>query len=90
MEYILIKKDKTRKIKDKDENVIVIPSSPLMIIKKSFDNVKVNKINSKDEEILRSNWDGTFLVNDAEITFSIKEYSKHKLSYLSIYTKVIV
>lgn len=88
MEYILIKKDKTRKIKDKDENVIVIPSSPLMIIKKSFDNVKVNKINSKDEEILRSNWDGTFLVNDAEITFSIKEYSKHKLSYLSIYTKV--
>ena len=40
MEYILIKKDKTRKIKDKDENVIVIPSSPLMIIKKSFDNVK--------------------------------------------------
>lgn len=88
MEYILIKKDKTRKIKDKDENVIVIPSSPLMIIKKSFDNVKVNKINSKDEEILRSNWDGTFLVNDTEITFSIKEYSKHKLSYLSIYTKV--
>ena len=88
MEYILIKKDKIRKIKDKDENVIVIPSSPLMIIKKSFDNVKVNKINSEDEEILRSNWDGTFLVNNAEITFSIKEYSKHKLSYLSICTKV--
>lgn len=88
MEYILIKKDKIRKIKDKDENVIVISSSPLMIIKKSFDNVKVNKINSEDEEILRSNWDGTFLVNDAEITFSIKEYSKHKLSYLSVYTKV--
>ena len=88
MEYILIKKDKIRKIKDKDENVIVIPSSPLMIIKKSFDNVKVNKINSEDEEILRSNWDGTFLVNNAEITFSIKEYSKHKLSYLSVYTKV--
>lgn len=88
MEYILIKKDKIRKIKDKDENVIVIPSSPLMIIKKSFDHVKVNKINSEDEEILRSNWDGTFLVNNAEITFSIKEYSKHKLSYLSICTKV--
>ena len=88
MEYILIKKDKIRKIKDKDGNVIVIPSSPLMIIKKRFDNVEVNKINSEDEEILRSNWDGTFLVNDAEITFSIKEYSKHKLSYLSVYTKV--
>ena len=88
MEYILIKKDKIRKIKDKDENVIVISSSPLMIIKKSFDNVKVNKINSEDEEILRSNWDGTFLVNDAEITFSIKEYSKHKLSYLNENTKV--
>ena len=88
MEYILIKKDKIKKIKDKDGNVIVIPSSPLMIIKKRFDNVEVNKINSEDEEILRSNWDGTFLVNDAEITFSIKEYSKHKLSYLSVYTKV--
>lgn len=88
MEYILIKKDKTKKIKDKDENVIVIPSSPLMLIKKNFDNVKVNKTSNEDEEILRSNWDGTFLVNDAEITFSIKQYSKHKLSYLSIYTKV--
>ena len=88
MEYILIKRDKIRKIKDKDDNVIVIPASPLMIIKKSFDNVKVNKINSEDKEILRSNWDGTFLVNDAEITFSIKEYSKHKLLYLSVYTKV--
>lgn len=88
MEYILIKKDKTRKIKDKDENVIVVPSSPLMLIKKNFDNVKVNKTSNEDEEILRSNWDGTILVNDAEITFSIKQYSKHKLSYLSIYTKV--
>ena len=37
---------------------------------------------------MRSNWDGTFLVNDTEISFSIKQYSKHKLSYLSIYTKV--
>lgn len=88
MEYILIKKDKNKKIKDKDENVIVIPSSPLMLIEKNFDNVKVNEITNKDEEILRSNWDGTFLVNDAEISFSIKQYSKHKLSYLSLYTKV--
>ena len=88
MEYILIKKDKIKKIKDKDENVIVIPSSPLMLIEKNFDNVKVNEITNKDEEILRSNWDGTFLVNNAEISFSIKQYSKHKLSYLSLYTKV--
>lgn len=88
MEYILIKKDKIKKIKDKDENVIVIPSSPLMLIEKNFDNVKVNEITNKDEEILRSYWDGTFLVNNAEISFSIKQYSKHKLSYLSLYTKV--
>lgn len=88
MEYILIKKDKTRKIKDKDENVIVIPSSPLTLIKKSFDNVKVNKISNEDEEILRSNWDGIFLVNDTLMSFSIKQYSKHKLSYLSVKTRV--
>lgn len=88
MEYILIKKDKTKNNKNKDENVIVLPSSPLMLIEKNFDDVKVNKISNEDEEILRSNWDGTFSINDTEITFSIKQYSKHKLSYLSIYTKI--
>lgn len=87
MEYILIKKDKTKKIKNKDENIIVIPSSPLMLIEKNFDDVKVNKISNEDEEMLRSNWDGTFFINKTEIIFSIKQYSKHKLSYLSIYTK---
>ncbi len=88
MEYILIKKNKTKMIKNKDENIIVIPSSPLQLIEKNFDKVKVNKISNEDEETLRSNWDGTFSVNDTEISFSIKQYSKHKLSYLSIYTKV--
>ena len=87
MEYKLIKKDKTKKIKNKDENIIVIPSSPLMLIEKNFDDVKVNKISNEDEEMLRSNWDGTFFINKTEIIFSIKQYSKHKLSYLSIYTK---
>lgn len=87
MEYILIKKDKTKKIKNKDENIIVIPSSPLMLIEKNFEEVKVNKISDEDEEIIRSNWDGTFCINNTEITYSIKQYSKHKLSYLSIYTK---
>ena len=87
MEYILIKKDKTKKTKNKDENIIVIPSSPLMLIEKNFNNVKVNKISNEDEEMLRSNWDGTFFINKTEIIFSIKQYSKHKLSYLSIYTK---
>lgn len=88
MEYILIKKDKTKNNKNKDENVIVLPSSPLMLIEKNFDDVKVNKISNEDEEILRSNWDGAFSINDTEITFSIKQYSKHKLSYLSIHTKI--
>ena len=83
-----MKKDKTKKIKNKDENIIVIPSSPLQLIEKNFDKVIVNKISNEDEEILRSNWDGTFSVNDTEISFSIKQYSKHKLSYLGIYTKV--
>lgn len=87
MEYILIRKDKTKKIKNKDENVIVIPSSPLILIEKNFDEVQVNKISNEDEEILRSNWDGTFFINETEISFSIKQYTKHKLSYLSICTK---
>ncbi len=87
MEYILIRKDKTKKIKNKDENVIVIPSSPLMLIEKNFDEVQVNKISNEDEEILRSNWDGTFFINETEISFSIKQYTKHKPSYLSICTK---
>ncbi len=83
MEYILIKKDKTKN--NKNENFIVLPSSPLMLIEKNFNDVMVNKISNEDEEIFRSNWDGTFSINDIEIIFSIKQYSKHKLSYLSIY-----
>ena len=51
-------------------------SSPLMLIEKNFDNVKVNEITNKDEEILRSNWDGTFLVNDTEILDDEKEKFK--------------
>ena len=86
MEYILIKKDKTKN--NKNENFIVLPSSPLMLIEKNFNDVTVNKISNEDEEIFRSNWDGTFSINDIEIIFSIKQYSKHKLSYLSIYTKI--
>lgn len=86
MEYILIKKDKTKN--NKNENFIVLPSSPLMLIEKNFNDVMVNKISNEDEEIFRSNWDGTFSINDIEIIFSIKQYSKHKLSYLSIYTKI--
>ena len=87
MEYILIKKDINNKVKNKDENVIIIPSSPLMLIEKNFEKVNVNKISDENEEILRSNWDGTFFINGIEITFSIKQYSKQKLSYLSISTK---
>ena len=59
-----------------------------MLIEKNFNDVTVNKISNEDEEIFRSNWDGTFSINDIEIIFSIKQYSKHKLSYLSIYTKI--
>lgn len=87
MEYILIKKDMNNKVKNKDKNVIVIPSSPLRLIEKNFEKVNVNKISDQDEEILRSNWDGTFFINGIETTFSIKQYSKQKLSYLSISTK---
>lgn len=87
MEYILIKKQKIRNVKRENENVIVIPSSPLMLIKNNFEEVTVNKISDEDEEIIRSNWDGTFFINNIEITFCIKQYAKHKLSYLSMYTK---
>lgn len=87
MEYILLKKEKTKKNKNKDENVIVISPSPVELIKKNFEEVTVNKIADEDKEILRSNWDGKFIVNKTEITFSIKQYEKHKLSYLNINMK---
>ena len=51
MEYILIKKDKTKN--NKNENFIVLPSSPLMLIEKNFNDVTVNKISNEDEEIFR-------------------------------------
>lgn len=87
MEYILLKKEKTKKNKNKAENVIVISPSPVELIKKNFEEVTVNKITDEDEEILRSNWDGKFIVNKTEIIFSIKQYEKHKLSYLNINMK---
>lgn len=87
MEYILLKKEKTKKNKNKDENVIVISPSPVELIKKNFEEVTVNKITDEDEEILRSNWDGKFIVNKTEIIFGIKQYEKHKLSYLNINMK---
>ena len=87
MEYILLKKEKTKKNKNKDENVIVISPSPVELIKKNFEEVTVNKIIDEDKEILRSNWDGKFIVNKTEIIFSIKQYEKHKLSYLNINMK---
>ena len=87
IEYILLKKEKTKKNKNKDENVIVISPSPVELIKKNFEEVTVNKITDEDEEILRSNWDGKFIVNKTEIIFSIKQYEKHKLSYLNINMK---
>ena len=87
MEYILLKKEKTKKNKNKDENVIVISPSPVELIKKNFEEVTVNKITDEDKEILRSNWDGKFIVNKTEIIFSIKQYEKHKLSYLNINMK---
>lgn len=87
MEYILLKKEETKKNKNKDENVIVISPSPVELIKKNFEEVTVNKITDKDKEILRSNWDGKFIVNKTEIIFSIKQYEKHKLSYLNINMK---
>ena len=42
-----------------------------MLIEKNFNDVMVNKISNEDEEIFRSNWDGTFSINDIEIIFSI-------------------
>ena len=87
MEYILLKKEIIKKSKNKDESVIVIPSSPLKLIKNNFEEVEVNKTSNEDEEILRSNWDGRFIFNKSEIIFSIKQYEKHELSYLSISTK---
>lgn len=85
MEYILIKNKKVKK--SKEGNFITVPSSPLTLIEKNFDEVNINKTSNVEEELLRSNWDGQFSINDTNATFGIKQYSKHKLSYLSISVK---
>ena len=85
MEYILIKKDKTKKIKNKDENIIVIPLSPVQLIKKSFEEVEIKKTSGKKGDIARSDWKGTFYKDTIKAQFSIKEYSKQRITYLSIH-----
>lgn len=85
MEYILIKKDKTKKIKNKDENIIVIPLSPIQLIKKSFEEVEIKKTSGKKGDIARSDWKGTFYKDTIKAQFSIKEYSKQRIIYLSIH-----
>ena len=65
MEYILIKKDKTKN--NKNENFIVLPSSPLMLIEKNF-----NSNNIKSPLLLGD------LVGDEKITehYLCKEKNK--------------
>ena len=94
MEYIIIKRNRRKTIKNGTDKVIVIEKSPLGLIQKNFECVNVNELKkSSDEdaydEIIRGNWDGTFNENNIEAKFSIKQYDKYSLSYLSINVKGI-
>lgn len=82
MNYIIIKKEEVPNIRKK-ENIIIISSSPMQLIKNNFENFKVEKL-PEDEEMSRSNWNGSFEINNYEVEFNIREYLRQKISYLSI------
>ncbi len=87
MEYILIKKEKFRIHKEQNDIIYEIVPSPFKLIKDNFKNVEVEPDRDNKDKIVRSNWKGNFYNNQKKISFSIKQYSKQKLSYLTIYIK---
>lgn len=86
MEYILIEKEMTVK-KEKNNTIYEVSPSPYQLIKKSFENLEVKNSSNRNNKYVRSNWDGSFVINQEKIKFGIKQYSKQKIAYLSIYIK---
>lgn len=87
MEYILIKKEEVKIHKEKNNTIYEILPSSFQLIKDNFENVELEEIKDNKEKIFRSNWKGNFYSNKIKVNFSIKQYSKQKLSYLTIYIK---
>ncbi len=87
MEYILIKKEDVKIYKEKNKTIYKILPSSFELINDNFENVEVEKIKDNKDKLFRSNWEGSFYSNQIKANFSIKQYSKQKLSYLTIYIK---
>lgn len=87
MDYILIKKEEFKIHKEKKNTIYEILPSSFQLIKDNFENVEVENNKNVKSELFRSNWSGNFYCNQIKVNFSIKEYSRHKLSYLTIYIK---
>lgn len=87
MEYILIKKEEVKIHKEKNNTIYEILPSSFELINDNFENVEVEKIKDNKDKLFRSNWEGSFYSNQIKVNFSIKQYSKQKLSYLTIYIK---
>lgn len=87
MEYILIKKEEFKIHKEKNDTIYEILPSPFQLIKDNFENVEIEPNRDNEDKIVRSNWKGNFYNNQEKISFSIKQYSKQKLSYLTICIK---
>lgn len=87
MEYILIKKEEFKIHKEKNNTIYELLPSSFQLIKDNFKNVEVEPDKDNKDKIVRSNWKGSFYSNQVKTNFSIKQYSKQKLSYLTIYIK---
>ena len=84
MEYIILKKhEKTVFDKKKNTLILHLKDSPFKIIEKTFSNVKSDDYT---EEILniKSEYIGTLEYNNIIIEFSLKEYAKQSLEYLTV------
>lgn len=87
MEYILIKKEEFKIHKEKNNTIYEVVPSSFKLIKDNFENVEIKELKNNTDAIVRSNWEGNFYSNQIKAYFSIKQYSKQKLSYLTIYIK---
>ena len=84
MEYILLKR-KDNSIFDEKTNPITlhITDSPFQIKKENFSNIK-SDISTEETFDFKSEYIGTFEYNNFIIEFSLKEYAKQGLEYLTI------
>lgn len=84
MEYILLKRKEKSTFDEKTNTITLhITKSPFQIIKNNFCNIK-SDISTEETFDFKSEYIGTFEYNNLIIEFSLKEYAKQSLEYLTI------